>query len=579
VYKPHFFQFIIKLLKPVFWSALFSIALGSLTILSGIGLIGTSAYLIGFAALQPSIAVLQVAIIGVRFFGLSRSVFRYLERITSHSVNLKMVSRLRLWFYKKVESLTPIKIRDINSGDLTSRALQDIETLDQFFIRVLAPVSTAVIVIIGTSFFIASFEKYLGWITFILLGGVGFFLFLLSIRVQRKILSEYSSVRGDLHSLITGMVEGVADIRVNGDAAIFQNLLLESQNGFAGVQKKSTGLVALLNALLPLISGLGFVVIFITSTVLFEHQSLDPKLIGVAALLVMASFEAFQTFPQLGQNLVLSQKAVERIFEIINIDHNEPEKRQYNRIAHFSSIIMENVVFNYAEDPRNVFNELSFSIKKGEKIAIVGPSGAGKTSLINLVLRYWEPQSGSVLINKIPIQEVGAEELRNLVRTSSQNPYFFADSIKENLMLANRAASEENLNDALYCAQCMDWVKDLQHGLDTLIGDRGSKLSEGQRKRLDIARVLVSRPELVILDEPFSGLDSITARNLQNSILHNGNIETLILITHNLFDLTKFDEILFLNDGKILEKGNLNELIRNDGHFARMYNMQKNIII
>ena len=164
--KPRFARYIIQLVTPVFWKVVLSITLGTLTILSGIGLIGTSAYLIGYAALQPSIAVLQVAIIGVRFFGLSRSVFRYLERITSHSVNLSMVSGLRLWFYKSVERATPLKKNTLNSDDLITRALQDIETLDQFFIRVLSPVVIAVMINLITAIFIWFFDSSLGWFTF-----------------------------------------------------------------------------------------------------------------------------------------------------------------------------------------------------------------------------------------------------------------------------------------------------------------------------------------------------------------------------------------------------------------------------
>ena len=181
------------------------------------------------------------------------------------------------------------------------------------------------------------------------------------------------------------MVEGVADIRVNGDTSEFQNLLINKQFEFVELQKKSSGATAFLTALLPLMSGLGFVAIFILSTKLFERQALDLILIGVLALLVMASFEIYQSFTQTGQNLALSMKAVERIYEIVDLAAVEPEAQMGTNINNFLCLDIRNLDFSYSGNNRNVFNELSFSIKKGEKIAMVGPSGAGKTSLINLV--------------------------------------------------------------------------------------------------------------------------------------------------------------------------------------------------
>ena len=162
-----FSKFIFRLYLPVFWHASLAIFLGCLTLLSGIGLIGTSAYLICYAALQPSIAELQVAIIGVRFFGLSRSVFRYLERINSHSVNLKMVSKLRQWFYERIEPLVPANTSRMATGDLLARAMHDIEILDQFFVRVIAPPLIACVVVIVTTLFLYTIHALLGWIALI----------------------------------------------------------------------------------------------------------------------------------------------------------------------------------------------------------------------------------------------------------------------------------------------------------------------------------------------------------------------------------------------------------------------------
>ena len=555
-----------------------AILLGCITILSGIGLIATSAYLISFAALQPSIAELQVAIIGVRFFGLSRSIFRYLERVNSHSVNLRMVSNLRAWFYGKIEVLVPAKTSSYQSGDLTTRAMQDIEILDQFFIRVIAPPLIAMIVILVTSLFIFIMDKGLGWMTFSSMIGMGLILFLASTIIHKNMLVSFSHNRGNLYSLMTNLVEGIPDIRINGEPYTFHNLLAERQRDYSVIQKKSVVANAFLNALIPLASGLGMIFVFISAAHSAQIQSLDPKLAGVAALLVMAGYEVFQSFPQLGSFLARSEQAVTRLYEIVDQVPEIIEPEHPHIMDSFRLLDIENLGFRYPGASQHVFDGFSLHLEAGKKIALVGPSGAGKTSLKHILLRFWEYSAGSININGIDLRQLSQVEIRNLVRTSSQKPYFFPTSVQENLRLARPNCSQEEMIEALTTAQCIEWVSALPFGLDTLIGERGMKLSEGQRQRLDLARTLISDSDLLILDEPFAGIDAITEKVLNRSVLEAVREKTLILITHHLTDLEMYDEILFLAGGKIVEKGNHDHLMSLSGEYARMYKIQKGII-
>jgi ATP-binding cassette, subfamily C, bacterial CydC len=577
VNRTKFVRFILRLLFPFLWQSLLAIFLGCITVLSGMGLIATSMYLISYAALKPSISELQVAIIGVRFFGLSRSIFRYLERISSHSTNLSMVSGLRVWFFERIEGLVPVITSSMQSGDITTRLMQDIEVLDQFFIRVISPPLIAMVVILIISLFINTIDNRLGWITFFSMTGMGLFIFLASTISHKKILSNFSSKRGKLYILMTNLVEGIADIRINGKADIFRYLYDHGVNDFTRVQNKSNATNAFLNALIPLTSGLGMLIVYIAAAQSAQNQIIDPKLIGVTALLVMAGYEIFQSFPQLGFNLVRSEQAISRLFEIVDqvpdiIDPDNPQS-----VDHFYSLDINRLGFHYPGSNKLILDGFSLQLEVGKKVALVGPSGAGKTSLKNILLRFWEYSSGSININGIDLRQLSQVNIRNLIRTSSQKPYFFPLSIQENLRFARPDSTMEELAEALYASQCMDWLSVLPSGLDTLIGNRGMLLSEGQRQRLDIARTLISGSDLLILDEPFAGIDTITERNLNRSVLKFTQDKTLLLITHHLTGLDLFDEILFLKDGKIIEKGSHDELISLSGEYSHMYKMQKSI--
>jgi ATP-binding cassette, subfamily C, bacterial CydC len=573
-----FSKFIFRLFRPVIWQASLAILLGCFTILSGIGLIGTSAYLISYAALQPSIAELQVAIIGVRFFGLARSIFRYLERINSHSVNLRMVSKLRLWFYGKIEVLVPAKTSQMESGDLLARAMQDIETLDQFFVRVIAPPVIACCVIIATTLFMLTIHVLLGWITLTVLAGSGICLLLISLNIHEKQLANYFNMRGQLFSHLTNMVEGISDLSINGDQEIFNERLSTVQIKYSAIQKNSVYGNAFLSALVPVISGLGMIIILMTASGLAQNLRLDPKMVGVAALIVLSAFVAFQPFSQTGSLLAQSRQSVSRLFEIVDQlpDVVQPEKPV--SMDKFQSLEVEDLNFGYPGSRRQVFHDLALKINAGDKIALVGPSGSGKTTLINLLLRFWEYSSGRISLNNIELRKFSFTDIRSLIRATSQKPYFFPVSIRENLNLVCSDIKETDILRILSQTELMDWINDLPDGLDTIMGERGMKLSEGQRKRLDLARTLLSDAPFIILDEPFTGIDQVTEKALSGSLFESTRDKTLLLITHHLTLLENFDEILYLSDGKISERGSHKQLMQIGGEYARMYGIQKNIV-
>lgn len=575
---PKTWKFVFQLLLTEAWQAVFAILLGSLTIISGVGLIGTSAYLISFAALQPSIADLQVAIIAVRFFGLSRSVFRYLERIQSHSTNLRMVSKLRSWFYAKIEILVPAKTSGLETSDILSRAMQDIETLDQFFVRVIAPPGIAVILIMVTSVFAFTIHPSLGWTILGVMVTTAAGLLTVSTIVHEKRLVNFTNLRGALFSNLGSRINGLFDIFINGDKSWFDGLLQDSQNNYSAIQKATVNGNAILNATIPILSGMAMMILLITASLLKESGHLEPIMVGVITLIVIAAFEIFQTFPQTGAFLAQSKQAVARILEIVDQQPAVQPPSHPIPINEFTYLIGNHISFSYKHGGKKTFNDLSFRITRGNMIALVGPSGAGKTSLINLLLRFWEYDTGQILLNGTDYRVVSEIDLRNQIRVSSQKPYFFPVSIRENMLMVNGNAKDSEMNNAISQAELADWIKTLPEGLDTVVGERGSRLSEGQRKRLDLARTFLSDAPFMILDEPFAGIDPVIENRLTENIFEICDKKTLILITHHLAHLEDFDKIWFLSDGKISECGTHQQLLDIKGEYYRMYSMQKNIL-
>lgn len=572
------FHFIVKMIHPVFWSTIYSMFLGALTILSAVGLIGTSTYLISLAAQQPSIAELQVSIVGVRFFGLARSIFRYLERVASHSVNLRMVSGLRLWFYKKLEKLIPARTSLYTSGDLTTRALQDLESLDQVFIRVIAPPLIAVFVVIVTSLVLFSMQAQLGLFSLFSMAIIGGVIFFLSIIIQEHYLKGFVTSRSNLYAFMGSMVEGIADIRINSNGKAVSDRFFTIRKKFGDSQKRSIYANAILNSLQPIASAAGMIIIFLTAAGLVEKQILDPILVGVSALLVMAGCEAFQSFPQVGSTLSQIDQSLDRIIDIVDQDPEIIDPEFPAVLSTFRSLNIEKLVFQYPGNRGCVFDGLSLEITAGKKLALVGASGAGKSSLINILLRYWEYSSGSIRINGTELKDISSIDIRNLIRASSQNPFFFPMSLRENLLLATPDVTEGDMKQVLEITQCLEWVYQLPQRLDTFIGDRGVRLSEGQRKRLDVARALIGKPELIILDEPFAGIDYPLEVKMKAALFEAYPVMTMVLITHHLVDLEMYDEILFMEKGRIIEKGDYHSLLNSNGKFAKMHDMQKNII-
>ncbi len=533
-----------------------AVLLNVLTIASSIGLLTTSAYLISAAALHPSIATLSLAIVGVRFFGISRAVWRYLERLVAHNVTFHLLARLRVWFYEALEPLAPARLLTFRSGDLLTRIVNDIETLQHFYVRIVGPACTALVIGPGMALFLGWWSVWLAWVW--LLAGLlaGVVLPWLVYRVSRTDGVVLVQARAELGSLLVDTVQGMADVWALAAAAVFQTQ-------FTHLNQKSTQAQIRLARQAGWHSGLGQLLLqgtlwslLVVAIPLVARGQVDGVFLAGLGLGAVAAFEAWQPLPQAAQFWQSSMVAGERLLAILDTGkerrHSLPPLTQITggstgvRGEHGAGVHLrvEGVSFAYEAEGVPVLRDVWLDVPPGKKIALVGESGSGKTTLAHLLLRFWEPDAGRITVDGVDVREQDPDVVRSLFGVIGQDTYLFNGTVGENIRLARPRAKPEEVIAAARKAHLHEFITTLPAGYDTPIGERGLQLSGGERQRLALARAFLREAPILLLDEPTANLDPETERNVMNEIVAAAAGRSLILITHRQAGLAQMDEVV-----------------------------------
>ncbi|GAA5526357.1 thiol reductant ABC exporter subunit CydC [Herpetosiphon gulosus] len=488
------------------WQVLLVIGLGFATVGSSVGLLATSAYLIAKAALMPSIAELQVAILGVRFFGIARGVLRYAERYLSHRLTFQILAQLRSWLYAALEPLAPARLLHYSRGDLLTRTISHIDSLQHLYVRAIAPPWVALLVALATSLLIGSFVWQLGLVLLLCHLLIGVAVPTLSLWQSRQPGAKVNQQKQTLNQAVVEAVAGSADIMAaNAELLVQQQLaqlsqqLANSQRHLANARITSTSLLnalVMLSTLLMLALGSWFV----------DQGQLDPLYLAVIGLSTLASFEALGSLIQAAHIWQSSQQAAKAMFELIDAPPAVSDPVEPSNLPTSSQIRFEHVNFGYVEN-QPVLRDVSFELNPGEIVALQAPSGVGKTTVAHLLLRFWDVQAGAIYLGDCDIRQLRLADLHQHIGYVSQYTELFNGSLRDNLRLANPNTSEDDLVQALEVAQLSDLQAKLPAGLETWIGEQGAKLSGGERQRLALARVLLKPAPILILDEPTAQLD------------------------------------------------------------------------
>ena len=573
---------LLKLASPFGWRMALAALLGFATIVSSIGLMSTSGYLIAKAALRPSIADLQLAIVGVRFFGIARGGFRYLERLVSHDVTFRLLARLRVWFYGALEPLAPARLMQYRSGDLLARIVADIETLENLYLRVLAPPVVALMVALLVALLMGAFDPRLALalLIFMLLTGVG--LPLLTQRLGRSTGQRIVGVRAELNGLLVDGIQGVADLLVSGAEERHLRRIERLSIELGGLQGRMARIGGLQGALSGLFMNLATLAVLAVAIPLVTSAELDGVYLAMLTLIVMSSFEAVLPLPLAFQYLNSSLEAGRRLFEIVDadpavVDPAHAVDKPADGPAEYG-LRVQDLRFSYAPDEPSILDGISFDLVHGRFVAVVGPSGAGKTTLAHLLLRFWDYGDCHILLDGEELREYNQETVRSMMAVVSQHTHLFNASIRDNLLLARPGVAEHELINAAKQAQIHDFIQSLPQGYDTWIGEQGLRLSGGQRQRLAIARAILKDAPILILDEPAANLDALTEREVVASLQAVAAGRSTLLITHRLVGLEAADEILVLRGGRIVERGRHHDLMQMGGLYRRMWDLQNQIV-
>jgi ATP-binding cassette subfamily C protein CydC len=570
---------LVGFLKPHRFDVVLAVLLGVATVVGNVGLLATAAYVISAAALMPLLAALAGPIYLVRLFGVGRAGSRYAERLVSHNLTFKLLSDLRTWFYARLEPLAPARLMRYRSGDLLSRIVQDVEELQNIYLRVLSPVVVAATFSLLAFLLFYAFGLPLALVALSSLVATGVGVPLLVGNLVRGLGRQQLELRAELNARIVDGIQGVQDLLTFGREESQQHDIRGLNRKLGRVQERMALLTGLQNALADLMMNLAMLAILVLAIPLVAGGEIPGVYLAFLALVILGSFEAVQPLGMAFQFLGRSVRAGERLFEIVDAEPEVTDPAEPLPPPEDSNLEFDRVSFSYNAGELPVLEDITFALEPGKRIAVVGPSGAGKSTLVNLLLRFWDPVSGQIRLGGRDVRGYAQEDLRNLIGVVSQDTHVFNDTLRGNLLLAKPEATDADLQRVMARAQLSGLVERLPQGLDSPLGEQGLKLSGGERQRLSIARTLLKDAPLLVLDEPTANLDHMTERELLDATYELMRNRTTLVITHRLVRMENMDEILVLDRGRIVERGTHEELAREGGLYHRMYEVQKGVLV
>ncbi|MCX5332920.1 thiol reductant ABC exporter subunit CydD [Streptomyces sp. NBC_00140] len=538
-----------------------ALLLGSLALGSAVGLMATSGWLISRASQQPPVLYLMVAVTATRAFGIGRAVFRYAERLVSHDAVLRMLADTRVAVYRRLERLAPAGLRRTRRGDLLSRLVADVDALQDYWLRWLLPAGGALTVSAVSVGFTAWLLPEAGAVLAVGLLAAGVGVPSVTGAVARRAERRLAPARGVLATRVTDLLTGTAELAVAGALPARTAEARQADGMLARIASRAATATALGDGLTALVSGLT-----VAATALVGAQGVaDGRLSGVTMAVVvltpLAAFEAVLGLPLAVQYRQRVRKSAERVYEVLDAPEpvREPEQPREAPASPFP-VVVQGLSARYAGQERDALAGLDLTLTKGRRIAVVGPSGSGKTTLAQVLLRFLDAETGSYTLGGVDAYALDGDDVRRSVGLCAQDAHLFDSSLRENLLLAKKDATEDDLRDALGRARLLEWADGLPGGLDTLVGEHGARLSGGQRQRLALARALLADFPVLVLDEPAEHLDLPTADALTADLLAATEGRTTLLITHRLAGLEGVDEVIVLDEGRVVQRGSYAEL-------------------
>jgi len=551
------------------WLLTLGVVLAIVTLLASIGLLTLSGWflsasaMVGVAGIYSFNYMLPAA--GVRGAAIIRTAGRYFERLVSHDATFRVLQHLRVATFSKLLPLSPAGLARFRQGELLNRIVADVDTLDHLYLRVISPLVGALVVILVVTIGLSVLDVTLA----LTLGGIMLATLLLLpplfYRAGKPTGEQITQLRGQYRQQLTSWLQGQAELMLFNASDRYRKQMEKTEQRWQEAQRRQAELTALSQALMLLIGGIAVIAMLWMASEGVGGNSQPGALIALFVFCALAAFEALApvtgAFQHLGQVIASARRITQITEQQPEVTFSQQTPQSFSQVA----LTLNEVTFSYPQQSAPALKDISLQVAAGEHIAILGRTGCGKSTLLQLLTRAWDPANGQIQLNGQPLSELSETTLRQAMSVVPQRVHLFSATLRDNLLLAAPQVSDARLAEILARVGLEKLLED--SGLDSWLGEGGRQLSGGELRRLAIARALLHDAPLMLLDEPTEGLDATTESQILDLLSEVMRDKTVLMVTHRLSGLARFNQIIVMDNGQIIEQGSHAELLAKQGRY------------